>query len=365
MEQPLAGVRVLEIGGGISAGYCAHLLGGYGADVARVEGTPTVALREEELVYLVAGKRRIVPRDDAELRRLALAADILVEDGPPGALAARGLDPVALRAERPELIVVSITPYGQTGPYRDRPATNGISYGAGGIMSLTGDPAREPLVTGGSQALYVGGLNAFGAASTAHLGSLLHGEGDWIDISVQECLAGMLELYGPAAAYGLAPTLRFGNYHRAVWAVYPCADGYAGVFCLERQVPALFRVLDDPALDDPRFRDPLQRALNDEELSAHVIGLMVDHTGDELLQIARRNKIPMGKVRTPLELLDDPALRERAFFDAVDLPDGRRAEVPGRPFLGLPWSHDGRLHEPGEDSATVRTEWLTGAGAAR
>ncbi len=365
MEQPLAGVRVLEFGGGISAGYAAHLLGGYGADVVRLDGTPAVPLREEEFVYLAAGKRRVEPADRAELRALALAADIVVEDGPPGALAAAGLDPLELRASKPELVIVSITPYGQTGPHAHRPSTNAIAYGSGGIMSLTGDPAREPLVTGGSQAYYVGGLNAFGAASTAYLGAMVHGEGDWIDISVQECLAGMLELYGPGSAYGLAPTLRFGNYHRAVWAVYPCADGYAGVFCLERQVPALFRVLDNPELDDARFRDPLQRPANDEELSAYVIGMMVDHTGDELLQIGRENKIPVGKVRTPLELLDDPSLAERDFFDTVALPDGRTATVPGRPFLGLPWTHDGRLHGAGEDTDAVRSDWLTTTEAAR
>src|SRR5262245_51604228 len=104
-------MRVLEVGGGIAAAFATHLLGGYGADVVRVEGDDGVPLTDDEAVYLLAGKRRVALDDSedgrAEMRALALAVDLVVEDQPPGALAARGLDPAALRAERPDLIVVS------------------------------------------------------------------------------------------------------------------------------------------------------------------------------------------------------------------------------------------------------------------
>lgn len=368
VAQPLEGIRVLELGGGLASAFATHLLGGYGADVVRVDppespdGVPGMTPDQE--AALLGGKRRI-RADATEVARLAAVADIVVEDLDPAAATALAFDAAALHAAREDLVLVSISPFGRSGPDRDAGATNATVFATSGMMSLTGDPERTPLVTGASQALHVGGLNAFGAAVGTLLGAQISGVGGWIDISVQECLAGMLELYGPAGAYGLPPTLRFGNWHRACWALYPCADGHAGVFCLERQVPSLFAAIGDPGLDDPRFRDPLQRPDHEEELSASVIGFMVDHTGDELLRIGQERKIPFGIVRRPSELLDAPALRSRGFFDEIELPDGTTVTAPGRPFLGLGWTAPTRVHRPGEDTDAVRADWTVAVGGAR
>ena len=366
-------MRVLEVGGGIAAAFAAHLLGGYGAEVVRSEGNSDghhggqgeVPLTEDEAVYLLAGKRR-VSFDDDELRALALDADLVVEDQPPGALAGRGLDPVALRAERPELIVVSVTPFGQDGPYAGFQTTNAVSFALSGIMSLTGDGDRPPLVSGGSQARYLGGLNAFGAAVTAWLGRLVQGEGDWIDVSCQEAAASMVELYVPGTAHGEPVQLRMGNQVRAVWGLYPCVDGYAGAFCLERQIRGLFSALDDPELDDERFTDPLRRLDPDvnDELLAKMYGFFADRTKADVLALGPRYKVPFGVVMTPGDLLAAPGLAERGFWDQVELGDGRAATAPGRPFPGLGWQGGGRLHEPGEDTATVRAELGADAGGS-
>jgi crotonobetainyl-CoA:carnitine CoA-transferase CaiB-like acyl-CoA transferase len=352
---PLQGVRVLEIGGGIPAAFATRWLTGFGADVVRVE-PETEALTPDESVYLLPGKRRTHATDDA-LATLARAAAIIVEDGPPGALAARGLDPSHLRREHPSLVVVSITPYGQDGPYAPFPATNITAFAMGGIMSLTGMHQREPLVTGGSQALYLGGLDAAGAAITAWFGALVHGEGDWVDISLQESMAGMLELYGPRGAYEGSVSVRSGNHVRAVWGLYPCADGFAGVCALERQVPALFALLGDPELDEPHFRDPLERPNHDDALQAKLYDWFGDRTRAELLELGVRHRVPIGAVATPLELLENPSLRERGFFDTVETPAGP-ARIPGRPFLGLPW-RAGKLTEPVPADA-ILAEWSRG-----
>lgn len=339
---PLESVRVLEIGGGIPAAYATRWLAGFGATVVRVE--PEIEhLTPDEAIYLLPGKHR-VRASQHELLALARAADIIIEDSPPGALAARGLDPIHLRTEHPALTIVSITPYGQDGPYSTFPATNITAFAMGGIMSLTGMHQREPLVTGGSQALYLGGLDAAGAAITAYYATLVHGEGDWIDISLQECMAGMLELYGPRGAAEGEVTLRAGNHVRAIWALYPCADGYAGVCALERQVPALFSLLGDPELDAPHFRDPIERANYDDELQAKLYAWFGEHTKAELLELGARHRVPIGAVVTPLELLDNPTLQERRFLDTIPTPAGT-AHVPGRPFLGLPW-RPGTLADP-------------------
>jgi len=353
-DLPLAGVRVLEIGGGIPAAFATRWMAGLGADVVRSEG-PADALTPDEEAYLLPGKRRI-EATPAELHRLALLADIVVDDGPPGALAALGLDPVDLRRERPELIVVSITPFGRTGPYAAYDATNIVSYAMGGIMSLTGHSSREPLVNGGSQAQYLGGMNGFSAALAAYFGALVHGEGDWIDISLQECAAGMLELYGPGAEYnGTGPFLRAGNTVRALWALYPCADGYGGVCCLERQVQPFFDLVGPAIVGDERFERPNRRD-HDDELQAVLYGWFAGHTKAELLALGPEHKIPLGAVLTPGELLENPSLAERAFFDVVETPAGS-ATVPGRPFLGVEW-RAGDLHAPGADTAAVLGEWL-------
>ena len=342
MELPLSGVRVLEVAGGIPAAFAAHLLGGYGADVVRAEGSSEAdgSLTDDEATYLLAGRRRVeVGADDALLRRLALAADLVVEDQAPGALARRGCGPPELRAERPELVVVSLTPFGQDGPYAGYQATNAVSFAMGGIMSMTGDISRTPLLSGGSQALYLGGLNGFSAAVTAWLGRLVQGEGDWVDISLQECAASMVELYLPGTAYGMPVQLRTGNQVRATWGLYPCVDGYAGAFCLERQIPGLFAALDDPELDEARFRDPLQRLEppTADEMLAKMYVFFADKTKADVLEIGATHRIPVGVVMTPADLLASPGLSERDFWDDVELPSGEVARVPGRPFPGLGW----------------------------
>jgi crotonobetainyl-CoA:carnitine CoA-transferase CaiB-like acyl-CoA transferase len=354
---PLDGVRVLEIGGGIPAAYATRELAGFGADVVRVEGLAQgPPLTTDEEVYLVAGKRR-ADASAVDLRALALAADIVVEDAAPGRMAELGLDPPGLRQEKPPLVIVSVTPFGQTGPYRDYKASNIVSFALGGFMSLTGDFDREPLLTGGSQAQYFGALHAFAAAATAYLGAMLHGEGDWLDISLQECAAGTLELYGPMVAYGQPIMPRLGNRTRSEWGIYPCVDGYVGFFALQRQVKALFDAVGDPELIDGPFLDPMYRLEHAPELEAKLYVFAASHTMAEHLDIARRYKVPVGVAVTPADLLESPSLLERGFFDEVETPRGT-ARMPGRPFGGLGWRHLDRLHQPGEDTDDVTKEWL-------
>lgn len=352
---PLDGVRVLEIGGGVPAAFATRWMAGFGAEVVRCEG-PEGALTADEEVYLLPGKRR-VRVDDEELRAMALCADIVVEDGAPGAIEERGLAPLDLREQRPELVIVSITPFGQQGPYAGWQATNIVEFAMGGIMSLTGAPGRPPLTNGGQSALYLGGLNAFAAALTAYYGALVQGEGDWIDLSIQECGAGMTELYGPRSEYtDEGVVARAGNHVRAVWAIYPVVDGFGGVCCLMRQVPAFFKLLGDPELMDERFMNPLLAAEHDDELTARIYPWFLEHTKAELLELGAKHKVPFGAVMTPRDLLASPGLVERGYFDAVRTPAGE-ARVPGRPFLGLPW-RAGELHAEAADTAAVRAEWL-------
>jgi crotonobetainyl-CoA:carnitine CoA-transferase CaiB-like acyl-CoA transferase len=302
------------------------------------------------------GVRGVRARTFDDLRPLALAADIVLIDSPGWSDVPFGDDARATLEDRSDVIVVSVTPFGQSGPCAGYAATNLTAFAMGGIVSLTGHPSREPLVTGGSQAYALGGLNAFSAALAAYYGRLVHGESDWIDISMQECSAAMLELYGPGSESAkTGPSPRRGNHIRAVGGIYPCAEGWAGVCCLERQIPGFFRLLDDPALSEERFADPMQRAENDDELTAIVYNWFGDKTKAEILRLGPEHKVPLGAVMTPGDLLASESLDERDFFDAVQSMAGT-ARIPGRPFPGFGW-HPGQLHVQ-DDTAAVMADWV-------
>lgn len=343
-QGPLTGVRVLEIGGGIAAAACTRLLRGFGADTVRYE-LPGQSLSDDDQVFLLAGGRR-VRAESVDLADLVAGADVVIEDQQPGWLADQGLDPSGLRRARPALIITSISPFGQTGPQAHWQTTNAVQFAVGGLMTLTGEAHREPLVTGGDQAFFLAGLHAFAATVAVALGQRRNGYGDWIDLSMQEGSASMQELYGAMSEYQTRePVPRAGNSVRSTWGVYRCADGFAGVCCLERQIPALFGLLGDDVANDERFAGPLIRAEHDDELLAHVMSFMSSHSKDELLEIGPRNRVPFGAVRTPLELLDDPTYQERDFFDELPV-NGEVVRMPGRPFPGLPWTAPAGLLEP-------------------
>jgi crotonobetainyl-CoA:carnitine CoA-transferase CaiB-like acyl-CoA transferase len=169
----------------------------------------------------------------------------------------------------------------------------------------------------------------------------------------------MLELYGPMTSYGNPVQPRLGNHTRAEWGIYPCVDGYIGVFALQRQVQALFEAMGDPELYNGPFLDPIYRLEHLDELLAKMYVFIADKTKDELMAIGRQHKVPLGVAVTPSELLESASLTERGFWDQVETASGV-AKVPGRPFTGVGWQPVGRLHEPGEDTAKVLDEWLAG-----
>ncbi len=345
---PLANLRVVEIAGGVSAAFCTRQLRGFGAETIRVE---TISDRDDlgvgcrltpdQQIFLVAGSRRVAV-SAATLTELMATADVIVEDQGPGFMNAIGIDPAGLAADD-ALILTSISPLGHIGPRSDWQATNAVQFAIGGLMTLTGEPHRPPLVTGGEQALFLGGLHGFAATAVALANRWRHGRGAWLDLSMQEGAASMPELYAASSEYDRRePIPRSGNSVRAVWGTYRCADGFAGVCCLERQVHTLFELMGEPVLGDPRFAEPLRRLEHDDELLAHVMAFMIERTKDELTALSPIHRLPIGAVLTPAELLDDRAFADRGFFDEITTGDGS-ATVPGRPFPGLGWTTAGAM----------------------
>ena len=378
MPLPLEGIRVLEVGTFVSAPYCGRLFAGYGAEVVKIEppggdiarahgpfkdGEPnpeTSAL----FLYLNTSKRSVeldlgtqTGRD--ALLRLAADADVLIENYRPGDARALGLDHERLRAVNPRLVVVSITAYGQDGPYAEYHSNNLIAFAMGGQMFLTGDPDRSPVKNGGYQADYQGGLNAFSAANLALLAAERDGEGQHVDISVQHCMAPILEAGIPFYAYnGLWLGQRRGNLMSSSMAIYPCLDGQVGVHVMARNWPNFAEATGHPEwLEDERYATAESRRAHDDELMAELITWASALGKKEAYALGGEYRAPITFIHTMEDLLDSPQLAARGFLRRIEHPVAGEASYPGPPWwMGPDAWRDGRAPLLGEHTSEVLAE---------
>jgi crotonobetainyl-CoA:carnitine CoA-transferase CaiB-like acyl-CoA transferase len=364
----LSNIRVVDLSTDVAGGYAARLLATYGADIVKVEapeGDPTRWLLPRAgdnddpdagilFAYLNAGKRSVVLDIDNDAQReqllsLLRTVDLVIESSAPGTLAARGIDLDALIEERPSLVVCSITPFGQDGPRSDWRATALTAYAAGGQMMITGEPDQPPLKAAGHQAQYQAGLHGFSASLTALYAAETTGTGDHIDISSQEVQVSALEWHGPAAMTRGGDQTRAGNLGRAIWSIYPCADGYVGVAAMARQAPSVYECIGHAELnDDPAFT----AQMIDPDTNAVAVALITEwtmaHTSKEIYAQSAEVRAPFSMIPTPRELLEWPPLVEAGFWQQVDHPtigahqlpsgpvdiDGSRGEQHRAPLLG-------------------------------
>ncbi len=358
--RPFDGVRVLELAEGISGPYAGRWLAALGADVIKVErptGDPSRAfgpwpgdLPDDEtsglFLYLNGDKRSITlnleTSDGRELlRELAASAEIVIESFAPGYLTERGLGYAELSQDNPALVMISITPFGQTGPNANLPATELTLYAASGQLWLTGHPDRQPLKNGGSQPSYQAGLNAFAAISAAYYGAVMHEQGSYIDLSVQETYAGMAEAFHTRAAQLGIETQRSGNNLNALWGVYQLADGYGGICALPRNYPGFAQAVGLPELQDERFSDPGQRLLHNDELMAILFGWFIDQTRAGLLELGIEHRVPFGFVASFEDLAASDHLRGRDLFAQREDERAGQLTYPGR--LWLSSGHDWKM----------------------
>ncbi len=371
--RPFDGVRVLELAEGISGPFAGRWLAALGADVVKVErttGDPSRAfgpwpddLPDDEtsglFLYLNGDKRSITlnleTSDGREiLRELAQSAEIVIESFEPGFLESHELSYAELSRDHDALVMISITPFGQTGPNANLPATELTLYAASGQMWLTGHPERHPLKNGGSQPSYQAGLNALAAITGAYYGAVMHGQGSYIDLSVQETYAGMAEAFHTRASQLGIESQRSGNNLNALWGVYEVADGHGGICALPRNYPAFARAVGLDELQDERFADPGQRLLNNDELMAIMYGWFAAQTRQGLLELGIEHRVPFGYVATFEDLTNSEHLQSRDFFASLDDEDTGSLTYPGR--LWLSSGHDwkmGRAPRLGEHNMEI------------
>jgi crotonobetainyl-CoA:carnitine CoA-transferase CaiB-like acyl-CoA transferase len=335
---PLTGFRVLELGSTVAGPFCGRLLADFGAEVIKVEppeGDPVrtmgkhvngkslyaaTILRNKQLISL--DLRQQAARD--VVRRLASRCDVVVENFRPGTLEKWGIGYEQLRQDNPGLVMVRISGFGQTGPYRERPGYGFLGDAVGGMLHINGYPDRPPVraavpVTDMVTALY----GALGA-TMALLSRGRTGQGQVVDAALYESAFSLMESHVPAFEKLGHVAMRAGTHLPGSTpnSLYPTADG--GFIAMAASSDAVFRrlaqVMGQAELaNDPRFATGLARVENEEVLD----GIIAEWTGGfelgELAQLLQTQDVPGARVFTMADIFRDPHFAARGTI--IHAPD--------------------------------------------
>ena len=350
MAGPLDGIRVLELGQLVAGPFASRMLAEFGADVIKIE-TPVTGdplrkwrmLHEGTSVWWAAqsrNKRSVTlnlrdPEGQEIARRLAAEADVVIENFRPGALEGWGLGWDTLHELNPKLVMLRVSGYGQTGPYRDLPGFGVIGEAMGGLRHLSGEPGRTPVRVGVS----IGDSLAALHGVIGILLALRHrdqngGEGQMIDVALYESVFNMMESLLPEysvfgavrqAAGSSLPGIAPSN-------AYRCHDGKFAL--IAGNGDSIFRrlmeVIERPDLgDDPALAQNDGRVANVERIDAAISAWTERHSLDEVLAHLNEARIPAGKIYDVADIAADPHYRAREMIVDSTLADGTPVQVPG------------------------------------
>jgi crotonobetainyl-CoA:carnitine CoA-transferase CaiB-like acyl-CoA transferase len=377
----LQGIRILDLTRFLAGPFCTSILADLGAEVIKVEapkggdegryGYPAVEGVPVFFLALNRGKQGVtldlrLEEGRAVLRRMLPHVDVLVENFAGGTLARWGLAPADLCREHPRLVVASLSGFGQTGPWAQRPSYDIITQAASGFMSLTGFPGNPPTRGGGSLGDYVQGL--FGAVGVlaALCARARTGRGQAVDVSSQDAMFSLLDGW-PAiyAASGRLPE-QVGNRHlgTAPYDCYRARDGWVVIAVASNK---LFRTLaaaiGRPELgEDTRFRGVTGRVARSDEINGIVGAWVAERTVDEVVHALGPEGagVPCSPVYTVDQLLAHPQLLAREMIQR--LPHGKLGEVVAPGVVVKMSDTPGAIRrlgpEIGEHTATVYRELL-------
>jgi crotonobetainyl-CoA:carnitine CoA-transferase CaiB-like acyl-CoA transferase len=336
---------------------CGRILADLGADVLQVEPPAGNSARRlgpfyrgepdpERSLYwwsYASNKRGItlnpaVPDGKALLERLARSAHFLIESGGPGEMAALGLSYDDLAALNPELIVVSITPFGQTGPYAAYQASDLVGMGLGGFMYVTGDPDRPPVRVGFPHFYLHGAAAGATGAMLAHTQRCLTGLGQHVDVSCQEAVARALANAPAAYAVERAVIVRQGSYRQTgkgqfMRITWPCKDGFvnfqfSGGASSGQSVNNFVRWMADEGMGDSYMESLDFKSLGYGTVSKEMLdrivppvsSFLMQRTKQELFEGAIKRRVLLFPVATFGDILANPQLEARKFFQTVEHP---------------------------------------------
>ncbi len=384
----LAGIKVVDFGQMVSAPFCAKLFADFGADVIKVEPPAGDAARaagpfpgdvpdpeKSGLFFVNNTNKRGVTLDVASAEgralflRLLARSDVLIENHPPAQMRAWGLDFATLAATNPDLVVISITPFGQTGPYSEWKGYDLNAYHLTGASSrYCGRPGEMPLEHGTFAADYFGAVAAAAWGLGAVYGRRRVGGGQHVDVSTAEAIAatfvGGQNIGGYAQNGVFDKRTGVGMPQGAPATILPCKDGHVWMLALEPgQWNGLRRVMGDPEWADlDLFQDMFQRAQNADLIYPLIEEWTMQHGKLEIMERCQAAGCPVTAVLTVAEAAEQPHLAARDYFVEIDHAALGKVRVPGAPFR-LPASRGGpRTAAPllGEHNAEVLRE-LAGA----
>lgn len=381
---PMAGLRVLDLSWQIAGPYCTKLLADYGADVIKIErpgsgdparrtapfaqgqrpgngggqdGTaepawPPASVTEAPdlessllFMYLNTNKRSVTLDLSTDAGRrlfleMARGADVVVESFQPGVIDDLGIGWDVLHALNPRLILTSISNFGQTGPYRDLPASELVEYAMSGLMTISGRQDREPLKHGLSQGQYGAGTNAAYITAALTYTQALGAPGQWLDVSILECLASELVMNEPYYAWMGAIQGRRPRSGDGLNNIMPSKDGHVvlqmgGATKWEDIVD----LLGMPELGGEKFATTQMRARNAAELDQLIGQGLAARTKHELFDEAAKRRILFGISQDPADLLACPQLTARGYWATVDHPTTGPLPYAGEPvkMSATPW----------------------------
>ncbi|MDA0770596.1 MAG: CoA transferase [Chloroflexi bacterium] len=383
-RRALAGVKVLDLTHHVAGPYCTKLLADFGAEVTKVErpgvGDPARGMapfpNDEPhpdtsllFAYLNTSKRGITldlksPTGRGLLERLVADADMVVENFSPRVMPGFGLDYESLQRINPELIYVSISNFGQTGPYRDYKATDIVEYALGGLMYILGSHDREPLKHALRQTQFKAGTNAATAALIAYFHRLTTGDGQHVDVSIHEAVASALRDTASLFSYIGAIRQRQNTYSGDMpRSPMPAKDGYIVPIhfggAVDWDDPSDF--LGEPDLKREDFSTPERRLEHAKELHEALERGFGRWNKYDLFQEAHKRRGSIyGVVQSPAEVVDSEQYRHRGYFTEIDHPVIGPATYPGAPFRmsGTPWEASCPAPMLGQDNQRIYREKL-------
>jgi crotonobetainyl-CoA:carnitine CoA-transferase CaiB-like acyl-CoA transferase len=356
-SQPLEGVRVLDLTRHVAGPMCTKLLADYGADVVKIElpgrGDPARWIapflhdvphpdRNGLFLHLNTNKRGITLNLKTETGRaiflkLLPSADIVVENFHPRVMPALGLDYAALSANRPNLVMTSVSNFGQTGPYRDRSASDLVLYAMGHEMWGTGQPDLEPGAMANKLMLHIAGSMACMATLGAFYAAQFQGLGQQVDVSIMEVLASSIDRRAPsllAYQYCGERAERVPSVHGidAPPFVNYCADGFFEITVGTNWWKELVSAIGEDWIKDPAFRPPVREVAARERFDSYWIPWCMERTKNEIVALFQKAGIPCAPLNTTEDLVNDPQLARRDYFVQIDHPAAGTLTYPGAPF---------------------------------
>jgi formyl-CoA transferase len=376
----LAGVRVLDLSRVLAGPYCTMFLGDLGADVVKIEqpgagddtrgwGPPFAGGESAYFLSVNRNKQSLTldlktPAGNEVLRRLALKADVLIENFRPGTMERLGLGEKDLRASNPRLIYASLSAFGADGPMRDWPGYDLIIQAWGGLMSITGTPDGEPTKVGVAIIDIVAGLMLGKAICAALYAREKLGVGQKIDTSLLEAQVACLVNAGGNYLIGGQTPRRYGNAHPSIvpYQTFKTADGYLVVGVASETIWRRFcaAIGRSELADDSRFAKNSQRVENRAQLVrilAEIFSRRDSRTWSRILQQA---EVPYAPVQTIDQVFNDPQVIHRGMVAEIEHPSAGKVKLAGIPlkFSATPASL--RLPPPrlGEHTEKVLQDWL-------